>query len=69
MADKIWNADEESFHSHDCEDFWLDGPADTTVRPCSPSLLPYMTAMRDRERMLQAEAERARRATQNEGQD
>jgi len=38
----------------DCVDFWLDGPADHTVRPIPPERLEQAKALRDQ--ILAAEA-------------
>jgi hypothetical protein len=61
MAQEPSRVDDGSyFHSLDSEIFWLDKPGDTTVRPCRPSLLPFMTALRAR--ILEAEAAQAQKA-------
>ena len=36
------------FESRNCVDIWIDGPGDTTVRPCPPELLPLCMAERER---------------------
>lgn len=63
MADPTPRPEGEYFHSFDCEDFWLDKPGDTTVRPCRPSMLKFMTELRARH--LQAEAARTEKPASN----
>lgn len=40
--------------STDCDDFWLDGPGDHTVRECPPYLLEHAKA--ERAKILAAQA-------------
>jgi hypothetical protein len=40
--------DQGGFDSRDTEIFVLDGPGDTTVRPCRPSLLKVLLAEREK---------------------
>ena len=58
--------DESYFHSLDCEDFWLDQPGDTTIRPIPPERLERAKALRDR--ILAAEAAKTQRTSKNEAQ-
>ena len=47
MAQESSRLDDGSyFHSLDCEILWLDGPGDTTVRPCRPEHLAHARAER-----------------------
>jgi hypothetical protein len=49
------------FLTVDCDDFWLDGPGDHTVRPISTERLARAKALRDQ--ILAAEA--AKQASQD----
>ncbi len=42
----------------DCVDFWLDGPADHTVRPIPPERLEQAKALRDQIRAAEAAEKR-----------
>lgn len=47
MADKSSHDGNESYsHSLNCDIMWLDGPGDTTVRPCRPEHLAHARAER-----------------------
>jgi len=36
------------FESRDVQDIWIDGPGDTSIRPCPPELLPFLLAQREK---------------------
>jgi hypothetical protein len=46
-ADPQRYPEESGFSSTDCKIIEFDGPADTTVRPCRPELLPGLLAVRE----------------------
>lgn len=46
MAEKFPRRDGGSSDSFDCVDVFLDGPGDTTVRPCRPEHLAHARAER-----------------------
>ena len=49
---------ESSFDSRDCVNLIIDGPGDTTVRPCRPELLPFLMAEREKLARWHAEFEK-----------
>jgi hypothetical protein len=49
---------ESTFDSRDCVNLIIDGPGDTTVRPCRPELLPFLMAEREKLARWQAENEK-----------
>jgi hypothetical protein len=47
-SDTAFPEEPSGFDSQDCEIIVIDGPGDTTVRPPSPHLLPFLLAERER---------------------
>ena len=60
MAKPSSRPDGEYFESFDYEDFWLDKPGDTTIRPCRPEHLEFLKALRARVQAAEAAAAQKR---------
>ncbi|HZT79952.1 MAG TPA: hypothetical protein VFA26_07020 [Gemmataceae bacterium] len=64
-SDIVFPDESSGFDSRDCIDIIIDGPGDTTVRPCRPSLLKQLMAEREKiarwEAWLKQQAEQKNR--------
>ena len=63
MGDSKSLPDNGYFHSLNSDIIWVEGPGDTTVRPCRPERLEFLKALRAR--VQEAEAAEAKKQAQN----